>query len=175
MPISLSGTIREKLREPGQSRVALVRAMGYSNLNKGLRFLDSLLLRERCPEGDQPNRLARALALERGTVEALARGDRALAADEARLERSQDPRYRLTMRLMPAVYSQAYLPGELPLGQALEHTAELCRSRHRCCCLNAPSGFNYWLSQEGTLDNVTYGGDPYMRVGGQRFVLKGGF
>ena len=173
MPITLSDTIRERLKEPGQSRVALVRAMGYHNLNKGLRILSGLLLRERCPQGDQLDRLAQALELDRGVVEALVRADLALAADESRLERSRDPRYRVTMRLMPAVYSQTHLPGELSLTQALEQVAELCRSRRRCCCLNASSGFSYWLSGEGTLDNVTFGGEPYMRVGGQRFVLKG--
>lgn len=172
MPITLSDTIRERLKEPGQTRVTLVRAMGYRNLTKGLRLLDGLLLRERTPEGDQPDRLAQALALELSTVLALCLADRALAAEQERLSRARDPRYRLTMRLMAAVYCQEQLSGALGLGDALEHAAALARERRRPCCLNAPSNLSYWLTEEGTLAKVTNGGEPYMQMGNHRFIFS---
>lgn len=171
MAISLSDTIREHLKQPGQSRVALVKAMGYRNLNKGLRLLDGLVQRQRMPEGDQTERLARGLGLDNDRVQALARVDLALVDEEIRLARSQDPRYRLTMRIMAAVYCQEYLPGELPLADALERAAALALERHRCCCLNTPSSRSYWFSSEGALESVSDGGEPYMQVGGFRFLF----
>ena len=51
---------------------------------------------------------------------ALIRADLALAAEEERLARARDLRYRLTTRMMAAVYVQKYLPAELSLAEALE-------------------------------------------------------
>ena len=174
MPITLSETLREHLKQPGQSRVALVRAMGYRNQTKGLRNLDAWLERKWPPVGDQPTRLARALGLEPEKIKALVHGDLALDQEEARLARLADPRYRLSMRIMAAVYCQEYLPGELPLNDALERAAELARERHKECCLNAPSGVCYWLSSAGLLQAISLGGEPYMQVGGHRFVFQCG-
>jgi len=171
MQLELPGLIREHLKERGLSRRQLVERMGYRNINKGMRYLMGWLRGEELPGADQVGRLAAALDRPHDELEALVRRDTAAVIDEARRRRARDRRCYLTIRYQPAVYVTEVLGEDLDERAALEAAAARAAAIQRRCCLNAPSNRSYWLSAAGTIDCVTEGGGPTMRIGGRAFRI----
>ena len=127
-PPALGSMVRRARKERGWSRVDLVRKAGYKNVNKGLRWLDSI------ESGSNPfpprlvlNRLAEPLELAEDRVTA------GMKADFDGID--SIPEFNLVERLMPAVYRSIKLPVGVSVDELELFAAACARERGREVCL----------------------------------------
>lgn len=77
------------------------------------------------------------------------------------------------MRLIPAFYDTHTLPGSLSIDEALEQAHALAKGGCRFA-LNTPDNMTYWCKEDGDIEAISDGQEPYMSVGGQSFRLTVG-
>lgn len=120
----------------------LVKSVGYTNVNKGLRWLDGI---ERGHDAFPPlavlRRFAERLELSQARLAA------AMKADFDALDAV--PEYSLVERLTPAVYRSLELPAGLSVAELEDYATVCARDRGREVCLSLSPVRRLYVDSEG--------------------------
>ncbi len=149
----------------------VVRALGYTNINKGCRLIQSL---ERGERRDMPlaRRLCKLYAVPEAALLEADRLDREakLAAFEVWVNQPEPP--QMVVRLMPAVYVTVALPDGLSDHASLESFAcDYSRENRVKVCLMLNRRHRVWTNEHGSITTRTettpadYPGGPSVCIG----------
>ena len=171
-PSEFAVLLRQQMNRLNLRPVEVVRLMGYGNINKGCRRVKSWLGGREIPSHGQLQILSSVLEFPDELWTAAIQRDANRATRKRRAARAADPRYRLTIRLMAAVYTTQYLPGELSLAQALAEACDLAKRMRRRVCLNCPDDQSIYVGVDGDPVGSIQGREPSMRIGGRPFRIE---
>jgi len=147
----------------------IARLLGYRNLNKGVRRVQTF---ERSGEIDGRlfQKLAAALEVDQATVNRLLQED----LEEWTKWVNEPIKPYLVVRLMPAFYSQAELPDEIEsVEEAERYASEFARERRLRVCLVLSRRISVYFADDGSFqyasEAVPGGGpnEPCMIIGGR--------
>ena len=162
--------IRQRMESLALSRKDSVLQMGYRNLCKGLRRLDSWLECRAWPNGPQLEQLAALLQTSGSELIGLIRQDIQTMLRLEDEERALDPRYFLDMRVACAVFRKS-LPSDLTESEALEQARVLVREKRLRGYLNLPSNQTYIIDAKGNVLGRFRGPGAWMSIKGKAFTF----
>ena len=145
MKLQLPAIILANLNSSGASRREFVQQLGYRNISKGIRRLETWLSGEQRPLGEQRARLCPVLGLTGEQLADVIERDKEAILEEGRRHRALDPTSYAIFGLGAKSFlgflaiTKEPLPADLPKREAVQQTADLARTRRRPCCLSAYS------------------------------------
>ncbi len=161
------GEVFRQARESrGMSRAEAARAMGYRNVNRGIRRFETL----ESGKPSAPEFVERVISLFEIEPEALRR---AAAEDFARWERWLDEPVPMSLALKPfaGFYLDVPIPEELAEDPdaAEAYACDLARERHMIACLVVSRRLSVWIAADGTVDGRVEAelgqiNEPYMKI-----------
>ena len=143
-------------RKRGLSRVDVVKAAGWRNIDRGLRRLD------RIEGGDQPFPLT-ALLQRFAPILGLDEAAMLAAMSEDFLELDQPVPPQVVVRLIPGVYTSLQLPGDCPTEEAIEIAAAYSARKSFKVCVVLSKIRGLYIEPDGSRFEAF--GLPYSSIG----------
>ena len=182
MRLQLPAIILENLGSSGASRREFVQQLGYRNISKGIRRLETWLSGEQRPLGEQGTRLCSVLGLTGEELSDVIERDKEAILEERRRHRALDPTSYVIFGLGAKSFlgslaiTKEPLPAGLPEREAVQQAADLACTRRRPCCLNTPASKNYWFNGQGDLETTSehpLGVNSHLAINGRPISFQG--
>jgi hypothetical protein len=152
-------------------RSEIAAGLGYRNIAKGLRRLDSWIDGSAPPPDDKRAALAELLGLEDDALLEILASDRNAIGAKKRAKRATNPHYLLTIRIMAAVYSTKRLPLGITRREAIRMAGDAAKTMKRLCALNTPESQTLWFGTDGKVYHLS-DDVPTMRIGGREVTFN---
>lgn len=156
------GKLLEKRRkEKGLTKKELAIKLGYSNITKGIRRVDSI------EDGDliEPV-VSKVIKLLKITQEEKAECEKQMAKKVREYIDSLSPlKPCIVFRAIPGVYIRKDVPQHLSEKEMVEYAETLSKEMNKHLCLNYAHEKRYWINQKGVYSIGTeFGGGPRMML-----------
>jgi hypothetical protein len=147
----------------------LARRLGYCNVSKGARRIETFEQSGQAKPMDLPLRVAEVLGVSNDELRRLAWLD--YLAWQRWL--NEPVPMQLIVRLMPAVYCKECLPEEITTEQAERFAAQVAIERRRQVCLVVSRRLSVYFDQQGKVI-ARNEAPPFVQIGGRKFLFEGG-
>jgi hypothetical protein len=164
-----SDHLRSQRLAPGISLGELARRIGYSNVAKGARRIETFENRGIAKPKDLPLRIAEALGVNDDELRQIAWLD--YLAWHRWL--NEPVPMKLVVRMMPAIYCRECLPEEITPEQAEKFAARVAKERRRQVCLVVSRRLSVYFDQQGEVI-ARNEAPPFVQIGGRKFLFEGG-
>ena len=153
--------VMERLAACELSRRELAERLGYRNPGTAHNLVVQWRRGTTTPQGGQFDRLANALGIEPGEVEAAKRADKLAAQMRAEQLLADFPAYRLRIRIIYGRYANDTLPEGISEAEAVERASMIASRWKRTVCMTSPGlTSHFWFDKCGKLISRGNGSGP---------------
>ena len=156
------GKLLEKTRkEKGLTKKDLVIKLGYTNITKGIRRIDSI------EDGDMIEPIvSNVMEILEVTQEERANCEKQMAEKVREWIDSLPPlKPYLVVRVIPGIYAGEEIPQDLSEKEMVDYAVNYAKENRKRGCLNYAHEKRYWIKPDGSyFVDKEFGGGPVMRL-----------